>query len=104
MALFVQAIGVATRPAAAAPPAAAAAAALPAMADDVVDTNPKEVPEYSYVLEDDFTNPSSDLAALGNGAFSWAACAWPVKAVFVLFVCVCVVVLCVCLFVCVCVC
>ncbi|XP_076142071.1 LOW QUALITY PROTEIN: EH domain-binding protein 1 [Alosa pseudoharengus] len=56
-----------------APAAAAAAAApvhatispLPAVAAVAVDTNLKEVPEYSYVLEDNFTNPASDLAALG---------------------------------------
>lgn len=53
---------------AAAPAHAAAAPPPPAMGADAIGTNPKEVPEYSYVLEDDLTNPASGLAALGNGA------------------------------------
>lgn len=69
---------------AAAPVHAATAAPPPAAGAGAVDTNPKEVPEYSYVLEDDLTNPASGLAALGKGAFTWAACAWPVKTVLVL--------------------
>ncbi|XP_041922130.1 LOW QUALITY PROTEIN: EH domain-binding protein 1 [Alosa sapidissima] len=51
--------------AAAAGPVHAAISPLPAVAAVAVDTNLKEVPEYSYVLEDNFTNPASDLAALG---------------------------------------
>lgn len=76
-----------THPPAAAPVHAAATAALPPAAGaDAVDTNPKEMPEYSCVLGDDLTNPASGLAALGNGAFTWAACAWPFKTVFVAWV------------------
>lgn len=65
-----------------APPQAAGAGA----GAGVIDTNPKEVPEYSYVLEDDLTNPATGLAALGKGAFTWAAGAWPIKTVFVVWV------------------